>query len=1321
MNTSAEHTQPAHLEKRIRRCMTKDQHRLRRVLRQQSRLSKQSKLDKITARATDYTALIELIDASEKLRSQREQNIPNPTYDDALPVADKRNDIAKTIIANQVVILCGETGSGKTTQVPKICLDIGRGVAGMIGHTQPRRIAARSVAARIASELHTEIAKSVGYKIRFHDRTSPQCYIKMMTDGIMLAETQSDRYLNTYDTIIIDEAHERSLNIDFLLGYIKRILPKRPDLKVIIMSATIDAQRFSEHFNNAPVIEVSGRTYPVEVRYRPVLTDSGLSVAQLAQTSHKGKRERNMQDAILDAVDELAETGNGDILVFLSGERDIRETAESLRKHHPIGTEILPLFARLSASEQNRVFQSHPGRRIILATNVAETSLTVPGVRYVIDTGFARISRFSPQTRVQRLPIEAISQASANQRKGRCGRVREGVCIRLYAEDDYNTRSEYTDPEILRSNLAGVILQMKSLHLGDLDRFPFLDPPEPKQIRDGYLALRELGAIDLEQCLTDLGRTLARLPVDPRIGRMLIAADEEECLEEMLIIASMLSIRDPRERPMDFADAADTAHAEYQHETSDFLGHITLWNEYHEQVRHLSGSKLRKWCKAQFLSFQRMREWHDIYKQLRTQMTSLGYHPNKNEAEDDAIHRAILTGLLSQIGMKTESYEYIGTRGIKFRVFPGSGLFKKTPKWIMAAELVRTTQLFARSAAKINVDWVEKAAAHLIKRNYSEPFWDDETAHVRAFEKITLYGLNIVPSRRVHYGPIDPVESRKLFIRHAFVLGEYSQSGSYYQHNAHLLKKVDGLEARARRRDLAADPDRIFQFYDKKLPQDVYSGPSFEKWRKKEEQIQPRTLYMNMSDVLSGDANHITKEAYPNYLNINANQYPLTYVFQPGAANDGLTISIPITAVSSLDTKKLDWLIPGWRAEKAAAVIRSLPKTYRTALQPVNELVSAVASYDCNSSHDKSMCEVIAEIALDIRGIIIPQNEFHCDTLADHLHIRYRVLDQHQKVLATGRDLFQLRSKLKRRIEKALSQVSRSAFQNQNLTAWDFGELPRTTQITESGITIDAYPTLIDRTHSVSLQLVQSRALAASYMRAGVRRLFILIRDRMIRDQSKNLRGFSSMAVQFSPLGSTEELRSGIIEIAAGISLFKDDIDPDSIRSEAAFEHIANDAESRMYTNAGHVCSLVSHILTAYHEVESLLSNESLPKSWDAAIADMDDQLGLLLCERFLTMTPYLWLEQMPRYLCGISSRLRKLRGGGVDRDRQMHAQFTPWWTGLHQQLSRYQRDHLDPHAGLEQYRWMLEEMRVSLFAQELGTAAPVSFKRLEALWGQIR
>ncbi len=994
----SETTSISQLERDIRQAMGAERFRLRRRLRNIRDAQKAGKpFDRNLSR------LARDVEKSVQQRKDRTSNVPATRYDPELPITAKKDEIAAAIREHQVIVVCGETGSGKSTQLPKICLEIGRGIDGMIGHTQPRRIAARSVSARIAEELGSPLGQQVGFKIRFTDATKPSTYIKLMTDGILLAESQNDRFLNQYDTIIIDEAHERSLNIDFLLGYIKRLLPKRRDLRLIITSATIDAARFSEHFAGdsgpAPVLEVSGRTYPVETRYRPLISEDP-----------EDEGEPDPMDCLKAAVDELAlEKPAGDMLIFLPTERDIREAAQTLRGHKiPLDapgrlTDILPLYGRLSTKEQNRVFQPSKWRRIVLATNVAESSLTVPGIRYVIDTGTARISRYSARSQVQRLPIEPISQASADQRKGRCGRIGPGICIRLYSEEDYESRDRFTPPEIQRTNLASVILQTMSLDLGHLEDFPFLDPPKSSVIRDGYKTLFELGALDEKECLTDIGKQLSRLPVDPRIGRMILAGEAENCLHEVLIIASALELQDPRERPLDKQQAADAAHEQFKHEDSDFLSHLKLWDFYHKLRGDVSRSRLRKACRQHFLSYNRLREWADIYQQLLRLVEEAGFKLQKRKDDFEAIHRALLTGLLSNIAYRAETFEYTGAGGTKFQLWPGSGLFEKKPKWVLAAELVETNRRYLRTAAKLNPNWIEPLAGHLINKSHSEPHWDAEAGSVMAFEKVSLFGLTIVPRRSVRYGPIDPVKSRELFIQHGFVEGEMETRLEFFAHNRKLLDEVAGLQAKSRQRDLLLGEAAQFEFYDKRLPADVFDVQSLERWWKDAKHREPRLLFMSKSDLLKEGGEVLADDDFPNALTIDRMRLPLEYHLEPGSAEDGITLVVPKEGVNQLDPQRLGWLVPGLLEEKITALIKSLPKDLRRNFVPAPDTAKEVLKVLHFGQGD--MTAEVAKVLSRIAGEPIPPSAFDTARLPSHLRMNVRVVDETGEALAAGRDL----------------------------------------------------------------------------------------------------------------------------------------------------------------------------------------------------------------------------------------------------------------------------------------------------------------------------
>jgi len=1036
----------------ITRCLRKDQHAFGKALR---KIRSDLKAGREVGEA--LVQLSDRIERSITQRKARDAAVPPLTFPD-LPVADKKDMIARAIEAHQVVIVCGETGSGKTTQLPKICLAAGRGRAGFIGHTQPRRIAARSVAARIAEELGQPLGKTVGYKIRFDDETKAESLIKLMTDGILLAEIRTDSFLDRYDTLIVDEAHERSLNIDFLLGYLKWLLPKRPDLKLIITSATIDPERFSKHYDDAPIIEVSGRTYPVEIGYRPVRSEDD------DETAH------DLQQAIVDAVDELHRDQTGDILVFLNGEREIRETAESLRKHYPTDTELLPLYSRLSTREQARIFKPHPHRRIILTTNVAETSLTVPGIHGVIDTGHARISRYSHRSKLQRLPIEKISQASANQRTGRCGRLGPGICIRLFSQEDYESRPLYTEPEILRTNLAAVILQMKTLGLGDIDRFPFVEPPDQRMIRDGLTLLQELNAIDGQRQLTAIGRTLARLPLDPRLARMLVAAEQERCLTEVSIIVAALSVQDPRERPMERAQAADQAHARFKAERSDFLTFLHLWQAFREQQKRLSNSKLRAWCHEQFLVFLRMREWQDIHRQIvQIIKGELGMKPNQTPARYDAIHRALLTGLLSNIGFKQEQSEYLGARNLKFYIHPGSGQFKAKPKWIVAAEQVETTRVYGRHVAAIEPAWVERAAAHLIKKQYHEPHWERKAARAAVYERVSLYGVVLQNRRKVPYERIDPTGARTLFIRSALVQQDYHSNAPFFRHNQALLESVGTIQHKGRRVDLIADEEWLYQFYDERIPDHVVNGVTFDRWRKQADKKQPELLFLTRDALTRQDAMAVDGANFPDEMVVDALTLPLCYRFEPGHPEDGVTVIVRIHQLNQLTPEPFEWLVPGLLREKVIAMIKSLPKSLRRHFVPVPDYADrALARISYRTG---LLYRTLAGALREIAAIALPHDAWRGDTLPDYLRMNFRIVDDAGQTVAESRDLSALKQQYAEQAGEAFDDFATEALLRTGCTEWDFGDLPERYVEERKDNGFAGYPALIDEGTTVGIKL----------------------------------------------------------------------------------------------------------------------------------------------------------------------------------------------------------------------------------------------------------
>ncbi|WP_456375896.1 ATP-dependent RNA helicase HrpA [Thiolapillus sp.] len=1300
---------PDTLKKHLAECLIRDRHRLRVRLDNLSRLLAQGE-DVRDALA----AVAARIEKSRNSALLRRDTLPVPDYPQELPITGRLEEIRKLIRRHQVIILCGETGSGKSTQLPKICLDLGRGVFGRIAHTQPRRIAARSLASRISSELGRELGTAVGYKVRFHDRVSESTHIKLLTDGMLLAEIQQDRWLNEYDTIILDEAHERSLNIDFLLGYLKQLLKKRPDLKLIVTSATIDPGRFSRHFHDAPIIEVSGRTYPVEVRYRPPDDED----------EGGGERGDAIQQAICDAVDELSREDRGDILVFLSGEREIRETAETLRKHRLQVTQVLPLYARLSPAEQGRIFKPSGQRRIVLATNVAETSLTVPGIRHVIDTGFARISRYSHRSKIQRLPVERISRASANQRKGRCGRVAEGICIRLYTEEDFASRPEFMEPEILRTNLASVILQMKMLGFGEIEKFPFIDPPDSRQIRDGYRVLEEIGAVDGLGKITQLGRKLARLPVDPRIARMLLEAAHTHALREVLVIASALSVQDPRDRPHDKREQADEAHALFAHEESDFLAFVALWNFIREKRRHLTQRKFRRLCREYFLSYTRILEWQDIHRQLRSQMHEMGYRDNQEDPGYETIHKALLSGLLSHIGMRQvgKGKGYLGARNSRFHIFPGSGQFSIQPKWIMAAELVETSKLYARGCARIQPEWVESLAGHLLKHSYSEPHWQSRRGQVGAYEKVTLFGLVVVPRRRVNFGPIDPKQSREIFIRFGLVEGELKTRAPFWRNNRELVDYVRDMEARTRRPDLLMDEERMYAFYDQRIPEGIYSTPLLEKWLRKASRKQPRLLHMELSDVLARNTDANAEAQFPKALELHGMRLPLEYRFEPGHAADGVTVVIPAGVIRQISAGRLDWLVPGLLEEKLVTLIKGLPKSLRKSFVPVPDFASrAMRKLQIS---DTPLIRVLAAVLKDLSGgVHIPEDAWNPDALPDYLRMRIRVVDNQGKTLAAGRDLARLQKEYGDLVQSAPRKKTTHPLERKGITRWDFDALPERVESKQQGIGLTLWPALKDEGDTVSVMLFGAQAEALGQHHRGLRRLFMLALPRQIRELRKQLPGLAQMRLQYAkapraPAHLRGEGRQDLEQELIALILDRSFLahGPD-IRDAQTFEQRLEAGKTQMASHATEVCRLASEILGQYQQLRKTLSGIN-QINWLASTQDMQWQLDRLVYQGFLQHTPWARLQHYPRYLKAVGSRMQKLRNAAL-RDQQLLNELQSvqevW-------LERWQAaaDKGIEDARLEEIRWMLEEFRVSLFAQELKTACPVSAKRIKKRWREL-
>ncbi|RDS60744.1 ATP-dependent RNA helicase HrpA [Streptomyces sp. M7] len=1294
------------------------------------RLEGARKIRKPEARAAVLAEIEAEIAKGEERIAARRARVPAIGYPEQLPVSQKKDEIAAAIRDHQVVIVAGETGSGKTTQIPKICMELGRGVRGMIGHTQPRRIAARTVAERVAEELDTPLGEAVGWKVRFTDQVNPEAtFVKLMTDGILLAEIQTDRELRAYDTIIIDEAHERSLNIDFLLGYLAQLLPKRPDLKVVITSATIDPERFSRHFGDAPIVEVSGRTYPVEVRYRPLLEEDSEDA------------DRDQITAITDAVEELMGEGKGDILVFLSGEREIRDTADALekKKHSRAGgawqsMEVLPLYARLSHAEQHRVFQPHTGRRIVLATNVAETSLTVPGIKYVIDPGFARISRYSHRTKVQRLPIEPISQASANQRKGRCGRTSDGICIRLYSEDDFLTRPEFTDAEILRTNLASVILQMTAAGLGDIEKFPFIDPPDHRNIRDGVQLLQELGALDPAQKdprkrLTETGRKLAQLPVDPRLARMVLEADRNGCVREVMVIAAALSIQDPRERPADKQAQADQQHARFKDETSDFLAYLNLWRYIREQQRERGSSSFRRMCKQEYLNFLRIREWQDIYSQLRTVAKQMGIHLDENDAPADRIHVSLLAGLLSHIGMKDvkESKdsgpgarkeggrnEYLGARNAKFAIFPGSALFKKPPRFVMSAELVETSRLWARVNAKIEPEWVEPLAGHLLKRTYSEPHWEKDQAAVMAYEKVTLYGVPIVAQRKVNYGRIDPEVSRELFIRNALVEGDWRTHHKFFADNRRLLSEVEELEHRARRRDIVVDDETLFDFYDQKVPEHVVSGAHFDSWWKRKRQEQPDFLDFEREMLIRESAEAVTKADYPDSWRQGQLKFRVTYQFEPGADADGVTVHIPLQVLNQVTAEGFDWQIPGLREELVTELIRSLPKPIRRNYVPAPNF--AKRFLEVAVPGQEPLTVTMARELKRMVGVPFTADDFDWAKVPEHLRVTFRIVDERRRKLAEDKDLEALQLRLKPKARKALSQAAAATASRQGgeslersgLTDWTIGILSRVFETRRAGQPVKAYPALVDDGDTVSVRLFDTEAEQQQAMWKGTRRLILRnIPVNPAKFASEKLTNAQKLGLSANPHGSIQALFDDCA-MAAADRLIADFGGP--AWDEESYRKLYDKVRAEIVDTTVRAVGQVQQVLAAWQAAERRLKGVRSPALLPN-LADVRAQLDALVKPGFVTEAGLRRLPDLMRYLIAVDRRLQQMPTN-VQRDTTRMEKVHEMRDEYAWLLEQMPQGRPVPQAVLD-VRWMLEELRVSYFAHALGTAYPISDKRI--------
>ena len=1295
-------------------------------------------IGKIKSQEAQQAVAAEIQQQIEQARvrvESRKSAVQNPiVFPESLPVSQRKAEIQKLLSEHQVIVVAGETGSGKTTQLPKMCLELGLGNLGTIGHTQPRRIAARSVAARIAEELQTELGDLVGYKVRFNDQISDNTQIKLMTDGILLAEIQTDRFLNQYSCLIIDEAHERSLNNDFILGYLKQLLPRRRDLKLIITSATIDVERFAKHFNNAPIIEVSGRTYPVEVRYRPVAEED----------------DQDQLQGILNAVDELQAEGRGDILIFMNGEREIRDTAEALQKQNLKHTEILPLFARLSAQEQNKIFHPSGLNRIVLATNVAETSLTVPGIKYVIDPGTARISRYSYRTKVQRLPIEPISQASANQRKGRCGRVSEGICIRLYSEEDFNNRPEFTDPEILRTNLASVILQMTALGLDDIEAFPFVDAPDKRHIQDGVKLLEELGAIQpkkiksykhdgarfptrakdvsankngtrYETCaiestekkqgweLTPIGRQLAQLPVDPRLAKMLLSAVDLGSVYEVMIIVSALSIQDPRERPTEKQQASDEKHRRFADKKSDFLAFLNLWHYVQEQQKALTKNQFRRQCQKDFLNYLRIREWQDIYQQIRLAVREMGLPINSEKAEYQQIHTALLSGLLSHIGLKeSEKQQYLGARNAHFAIFPNSVLFKKQPKWVMAAELVETSKLWGRMVAEIEPEWIEPLAEHLTKKSYSEPRWSKSRGAVVADEKVSLYGVPIVAARPVNYGAIDPTVSREIFIQSALVEGDWNTKHKFFKQNQQLIREVEELEHKSRRRDILVDERTLFEFYDQRIGTDVVSQKHFDTWWKKAEKQDPELLNFERSFLINDDAEQVSKLDFPNFWHQGNLKLKLTYQFEPGTDADGVTVHIPLPLLNQVEMTGFDWQIPGLREELVIALIKSLPKSYRRNFVPAPNYAQAFLGRAVPL--EKPLLDTLIYELRRMTGVTVEAEHWNWEQIPSYLKMTFRVVDENGKKIAESMNLDELKFSLKDRVQESISAVADDGIEQSGLHIWSFAELPQCYEQKQRGFSVKAFPAIVDEKDAVGIKLFETEFEQAVAMQQGLRRLLLLNVPSPIKYLHEKLPNKAKLGLYFTPFGRVLDLIDDCIACAV------DKLIADFggfVWNEEGFDKLRDFVRENINEVTVDIAQKVEQILTLTHQLNQRLKGK-MDFTMAFALSDMKSQISGLIYQGFVQKSGYARLPDLLRYLQAIDKRMDKL-AQDVNRDRAAMLRVEQVQQAYQQLLAKLPKS--KPISDeVAEIRYMIEELRVSLFAQQLGTKYQVSEKRVLAI-----
>jgi ATP-dependent helicase HrpA len=1231
--------------------------------------------------------------AIEASRQARLESLLPIEFPETLPVSQRIKEINEAILNHQVVILCGETGSGKTTQLPKICLHLGRGIKGLIGHTQPRRLAARSVASRIASELKSPLGDAVGFKIRFADKVSQQTLIKVMTDGILLAETQTDPDLKKYDTIIIDEAHERSLNIDFLLGYLKQLTLRRPDLKIIITSATIDVESFSKHFNHAPIIEVSGRTYPVEIRYRPL------------EVKDEDDQVEKIEEAILDVVKDFSKVG-GDTLIFLPGEREIRDIAEFLKNKLPPHHEILPLFSRLSNEEQQKIFRGSNGRRIILSTNVAETSLTVPGIKYVIDPGIARVNRYSTRNKVEQLQIEKISQASAKQRSGRCGRVSDGICVRLYSEDDFNARPLFLDPEIYRSSLASVILKMASLHLGDVSQFPFIQPPSRRFIQDGYLLLQELGAVDDQYELTIIGRDLAKLPMDPRLGRMLLQAKKENALSELLIIVSALSIQDPRERPLDKKAKSEAAQVRFFDEKSDFVSFLKLWAFFDEAIqKKTTQNNLRKLCHAHFLSYLRMREWRDLHEQIRELILDMNYKENDKPANYVQIHRSILAGLLGNIGIKAlEDDSYVGARNIEFHLSPGSNIKRRRSKWVMAADLVDTTKLYARTAAEIDVDWIESLSLHLVEHHHTDPYWDTKLSRVNAHERITLYGLTIVPKRNVHLGPINPEIAREIFIRQGLVSGGYVSKGLFWKHNQDLIEEVELLEHKARRLDVLVNEEDLFQFYDEKIPQGIINGVGFEDWRREIEGKHPQVLFLTKEILMRRDANEITEVQYPETLNIEGVTIPLKYRFEPGHPDDGVTAVISEINFHQLDLNIMQWLVPGMIREKLNCIFKSLPKNIRTQLFPLTDTVTEFLTQYKTHHH---LFQSISDFVLKKTKEPYMISEEEIESLPRHCFMNIEVVNQKNELVSQGRDLNLLKGSVKPQVHVKKNDKT-NAVERFNLKRWDFDELTYAIELNTHQKDYKGFVGLSDEDESVAIRVFVSEEEAKASHRQGVLRLLSFELKPQLKQLEKDLNKLKEAQLFLRDMIDAEELKGDVIEMILDTTLNSEEVMP---RTSGDFIALIKRIKNALPQTMKALLDTIHLSATHYHQIKQLLKTLSPIQKRSESI--FVSRMNFLIHNEFIISTPSEAFSHLPRYLKALIIRIEKYPSR-VDKDAIMQKDIDRIHQMLGERLKPYASKKMTPPKALKDFQWQIEELHVSLFAQDLKTAYPVSLKRLE-------